>query len=424
MDDQRPGTPQPQRSSKKVKKKNYQRHAKPPYSYLAMIALVIRGSPDRMLKLSQILKHIEILFPFFKGDYIGWKDSVRHNLSSNDCFRKVLKDPGKPQAKGNYWTVDVSRIPREAMKLQNTVTARDGGNLFVADLAPFILHDYKFSAGDVYQPMPRLSPSSGDVYQLEPRLSPSSIPDEPPNKLNSFMIDSLLHNLQVTCPELPDSSRRTAPSPTGNMWPPGARLYGSAFQRSSSPAFCAAQSLYSSSCASLSTISPRSSDEDPERCRNVPGTPPPRSCVSLKRPREDDDVRSVSSCDSEAGRWSPGEPPAKLPFLPSDLPTSYTKCIPPNAVAPPNVLPFYSLPQFGYYSYGSSPYMSPTYWGLVPQPANGRPEPQCPPPADLDSMLRAVPPNKSVFDVLNSHPGDVVHPAFLSQYVAGAGKIA
>ncbi|XP_040210993.1 forkhead activin signal transducer 3-like [Rana temporaria] len=40
--------------NKKCKKKNYQRYAKPPYTYLAMIALVIQTSPERKLKLSQV----------------------------------------------------------------------------------------------------------------------------------------------------------------------------------------------------------------------------------------------------------------------------------------------------------------------------------------------------------------------------------
>ncbi|GAB0181189.1 forkhead box protein H1 [Grus japonensis] len=87
-------------------RQRYRRHPKPPYSYLALIALVIRAAPGRRLKLAQIIQAISSLFPFFGGGYQGWKDSVRHNLSSNPCFAKVLKDPAKPKAKGNYWTVD------------------------------------------------------------------------------------------------------------------------------------------------------------------------------------------------------------------------------------------------------------------------------------------------------------------------------
>ncbi|XP_066435006.1 forkhead activin signal transducer 3-like [Eleutherodactylus coqui] len=134
-------------NSKKIektpaKKKNYQRYAKPPYSYLAMIALVIQDSPEKKLKLSQILQEISNIFPFFKGDYQGWKDSIRHNLSSNECFTKVLKDPHRPQAKGNYWTVDVSKIPADVMKLQNTAVTRQ--NIYPQDLAPFIVHRHPF----------------------------------------------------------------------------------------------------------------------------------------------------------------------------------------------------------------------------------------------------------------------------------------
>ncbi|XP_048185178.1 LOW QUALITY PROTEIN: forkhead box protein H1 [Corvus hawaiiensis] len=129
---QLPGGPQARGSrGSPGRPQRYRRHPKPPYSYLALIALVIRAAPGRRLKLAQVpardSRDSRSLFPFFGGGYQGWKDSVRHNLSSNPCFAKVLKDPTKPQAKGNYWTVDVSRIPPAALKLQNTAVARAGG---------------------------------------------------------------------------------------------------------------------------------------------------------------------------------------------------------------------------------------------------------------------------------------------------------
>ncbi|XP_044129142.1 forkhead box protein H1-like, partial [Bufo gargarizans] len=359
---------------------------------------------------SQILKSIEILFPFFKGDYIGWKDSVRHNLSSNDCFRKVLKDPGKPQAKGNFWTVDVSRIPLEAMKLQNTVMARHGTENFVQDLSPYILHNYKYGgSGHLYQQMPSSNYSSASSVSEDAHLHTAG-------KLNSsFMIESLLHDLQEV--DLPDASKtvenqKQDHSLTNNVWAPSPRLYDSSYslKSSSSPSLPTNHSIYSSSSTSLSTMSPLSCDENPEHSREVPRTPPRRV---LKCKREDE---SSGSSDSSTDRSSPCGPPTKASCIPSDLPTSYTKCVQPNVVAPPNALPFFPFPQYTYFNYGPSPYMTPPYWGVLPQTANPRPEQPCSTPTlDLDSMLRVVPPNKSVFDVLTSHPGDLVHPAFLSQ---------
>ncbi|ELV13610.1 forkhead box protein H1 isoform X2 [Tupaia chinensis] len=135
----------------KRRKKRYLRHDKPPYTYLAMIALVIQAAPSRRLKLAQIIRQVQAVFPFFRDDYAGWKDVIRHNLSSNRCFRKVPKDPAKPQAKGNYWAVDVSLIPAEALRLQNTALCRrwqDSGvrGAFAKDLGPYVLH------GRPYQP--------------------------------------------------------------------------------------------------------------------------------------------------------------------------------------------------------------------------------------------------------------------------------
>lgn len=69
--------------------KRYRRYAKPPYSYVSLITLAILSSRDKKLRLSQILKRISEMFPFFNGTYQGWRDSVRHNLSQNECFVKV-----------------------------------------------------------------------------------------------------------------------------------------------------------------------------------------------------------------------------------------------------------------------------------------------------------------------------------------------
>lgn len=48
----------------------------------------------------QIIRQVQAVFPFFRDDYEGWKDSIRHNLSSNRCFRKVGQGEGRSLGAG------------------------------------------------------------------------------------------------------------------------------------------------------------------------------------------------------------------------------------------------------------------------------------------------------------------------------------
>ncbi|XP_076069181.1 uncharacterized protein LOC143041223 [Oratosquilla oratoria] len=75
---------------------------KPQHSYIGLIAKAILTSPDKKMVLSDIYQYILDNFSYFRTRGPGWRNSIRHNLSLNDCFIKAGRSAN---GKGHYWAI-------------------------------------------------------------------------------------------------------------------------------------------------------------------------------------------------------------------------------------------------------------------------------------------------------------------------------
>ncbi|XP_077113165.1 forkhead box protein I2-like [Ranitomeya variabilis] len=86
---------------------------KPPYSFMDLIMMALENAPEKKLTSHQIFTYVVERFPFYRMDQAGWKNSIRHTLSVNNCFKRVARDKCI-KGLGCYWTLDQS-----CTKIQN-----------------------------------------------------------------------------------------------------------------------------------------------------------------------------------------------------------------------------------------------------------------------------------------------------------------
>ncbi|KAG8223564.1 hypothetical protein J437_LFUL003028 [Ladona fulva] len=136
-------------------------HSKPPFSFSCLIFMAIEDSPKKALPVKEIYAWILDHFPYFKDAPTGWKNSVRHNLSLNKCFKKVEKAPNL--GKGSLWMVDEIFRPNLLQALRK---------------APFQPHT-QFERVSVITSRPQYSPSppNEDYIVLSGAKSNHNVPN-------------------------------------------------------------------------------------------------------------------------------------------------------------------------------------------------------------------------------------------------------
>ncbi|UJR26341.1 hypothetical protein I4U23_007676 [Adineta vaga] len=82
-------------------------HVKPPYSYVTLIRQAILNGDMQRMTLNEIYQWILESYPYFRTAPPKWKNSIRHNLSLNRCFKRLQRSSDDP-GKGSYWALDES----------------------------------------------------------------------------------------------------------------------------------------------------------------------------------------------------------------------------------------------------------------------------------------------------------------------------
>ena len=197
---------------------------KPNHSYISLIANAILSSKEKRLVLSDIYQYVLDTQPYFRNKAgQGWRNSIRHNLSLNECFIKAGRSPN---GKGHFWAINpanfddfskgdfrrrrAQRRARRAMVFGDLIEQfgpywashhqYSTGRPTISSYAPPSSTSYRYSP---YYPMPASShratcrtppPCLASPKRVSVDLVPPKIVKSPTTAKRGFDVESLLRD--------------------------------------------------------------------------------------------------------------------------------------------------------------------------------------------------------------------------------------
>ncbi|KJH41507.1 fork head domain protein [Dictyocaulus viviparus] len=93
---------------------------KPPLSYAQLIMDAMAERKVKKITLSEIYEYVSRRYAYYRSSKGPWKNSIRHNLSCNQLFKRIPRQNGE-KGKGSYWTInDVSTNTHNSNKKTKT----------------------------------------------------------------------------------------------------------------------------------------------------------------------------------------------------------------------------------------------------------------------------------------------------------------